>query len=1091
MAKESSQRRVYRRIVLGSSATALGSVSGCASDGSVTPSSPEPTAAEELTPIDDRPRETEFLDRVYFGDTDSEGDRVTTTDAPVIEGGLEVPAREVAAESGEIAVELACDPDDQTLLTMRLWADEPSATHAQLAVDGTSLSTRVRVPEPELPGRFYYVTVAIPEEYTENTQTVTVEVTAGSDTPDHVYALYTHTENFYAPPPEETQGSPPEAPEPSDPDFDRMRANLIAAFDEGVDWEKDIQKYGESFQDRVEAGEIPAKYHGLSKLHSRGALQQPRDFIQAYNLEDSRHYGDEELIDRALAFFDGICRYQGHRGVFEQYTWNKRWIGGPDRTGVGGGLEGFWGTYLGLSFMELQPILEERPELLEEDIDNDGDGEATVTRKEAYVQLWRDYLWKNMLLRFAISTKAFNQSHTQSAGIRFANEILKDLSPADAAPDHIIRAINHHKAGILPLDDALIDFELELQNRNEGQYGTFRAASRGDNFHSQAEDGRLYENKHWHWSDTRHYTHLSPKGITHEWGYTPGYGYELDKVSWLVDVAEDHELTDRFRDYMNGIQHMVYPTLHQNGERWGAVGAIGSRTPRQRWGHITILGWVYAALELNHPPANRIVRERLKYGDDFESLEFSPGDQNRTRGYGNWIEKLPDLRAWYHEQEPTDYRLPAERESQYVWFDEMMGVSMIHEPDATHYVNNWSGGSMSYHRISPEYRAFGDFIGQACETSLVESYTVGPYEVALNRSNTVDVRVPGGPRAHVPSTAADSALDLVSGEPVDPGVDQVIDRSTTLALDTRRSPGPPESGPQPSLTDAAVDESTRTATWRWEVPTNCRDSGVHSLPLEESPATGMVTSYYHDAATLGTNQLMNHVPYFFQPHGVDEDRMPVEVSTTEGTDLDVENIDQCDNRLLVEQPPSEETTVTCTGILPTFERYDAWSVDAPGLSSEAVSTAEALEASVDSETEIATERPVTWTLPLDGQVTRVVFTHESSWDPSGLTTILETGDGRVLWEETEPADIMSSLRAEPLLTDELVNLEGLRVEDAVHFRVVNTAVDGGGSDEFFAPMTAEVPRETATPTTVSEGWFRSIRNVRIEYADGSARYPQQ
>ena len=92
----------------------------------------------------------EFLDKVYFGKDDSEGDRVSITDAPMTKGGLGVSAREVAPETGAIEAEMAVDPEEQTLLTIRLWGGNPSATHLQMAVEGEKVSTRALVAEPFL-----------------------------------------------------------------------------------------------------------------------------------------------------------------------------------------------------------------------------------------------------------------------------------------------------------------------------------------------------------------------------------------------------------------------------------------------------------------------------------------------------------------------------------------------------------------------------------------------------------------------------------------------------------------------------------------------------------------------------------------------------------------------------------------------------------------------------------------------------------------------------------------------------------------------------------------------------------------------------
>ncbi|MFC7192817.1 hypothetical protein ACFQL7_25400 [Halocatena marina] len=208
---------------------------------------------------------------------------------------------------------LDCDPNKETLFTARMWGGDPSATRLRFAVNGESISSQASIDSPELPGRFFYETIMIPADLTEGKKHVTVTITADGKGASHAYSAYTHAENFYAPPQNETQGSPLEPPEPSEPNFDRMRSNLIKAIDKGIEHDKARQNYDDPTR----------KEYGLQSVGSRSGALAPGNFLRAYKLKQSRHYGDEKLLDRALAAFDAHCRYQGHRGTLEIFGENE------------------------------------------------------------------------------------------------------------------------------------------------------------------------------------------------------------------------------------------------------------------------------------------------------------------------------------------------------------------------------------------------------------------------------------------------------------------------------------------------------------------------------------------------------------------------------------------------------------------------------------------------------------------------------------------------------------------------------------------------------------------------------------------------
>lgn len=1048
------------------------------------PDAPNRTHIEETEAVDGD-HTTEFLDTVYFGDKESEGNRVTVTEAPVIEGGLDTTARAISP-GGKVSVQLACDPDEQTFLTARLWADKPGATHVRFNIDGNRIKTNARVQEPALPGRFYYVTVAIPTRYTDGQETVTIDLTAGNGSPDHAYAVYTHTENFYTPPENEVQGAPPEPAEPAEPDFDAMRANLLEVFDNGIKQQMENQRYDDT----------DSKWHGLvtNEPFKLNATMIAENFMRAYKMEDSTFYRDEEMIQRSLAAFDGYCRAQGRRGVLGLWGPDSGgWLGGPDRTGRGHGLTGYAATNMGRSFVELFPILKESPELLENKIDHNGNGQKTITRREAYTRFWRKLLWENFLPRFGLGEKVSNQDIENNQAILWANDALRFLSPEDAVPHDIVMAIQRKVAGILPVEDQLIDFILELQTRNPGEYGQRRAG-----------DGRFYENKHYHWSATRHFYSYTPKGIGFEFGYATGYSNRQQKFAALANRANDHRIDDRFRRYLHGSAHTIVPGLQQNGARWNFVGAIGERGTGRQFVSVDehIIGFAHGALDYDSDPARRIVREYLRYADNFEHNRWiqSVGTPRDIREVGEWLELLPRLREEWTDEAPTEYRLPAEREGPYAWADPMSGLVMIRDNGGTHYLERMGtsvradyDGEKRYHRITDTYRAFGDAKADLCQGSRVETAEIGPFEIAMNRSNTHDVRVKGGPRVHVSSIQAEGVVDVISGDVIDPSQDQILAPGESLILDRRRTTSPTNpSGPVPELTSTKVDEPTRSKHWTWSIPEGPSDAAVHSLPLDASPETAQVASYYEDAATMGTRQFARVAMNKYRPSQV-PDKNLINVHTEAGRELAVENVDGCTNRLLVEQAESGVTKLKARAILPTFASYDAWSVNRSGFPSANVRTDDALSMTVKEATEVTADTPLTFTLPLDKPVERIVFVFESSWDRTGLRTVLETADGEVLWREDTPEHVLSWDWSEaPNQTDEVVNLEGLHVEDALKFKVVRQVKSTNRTETYYQPMTAGASMSNpSSPTTVEPGWYRHIRAVRIEYTDGTATYPRK
>lgn len=1018
--------------------------------------------------------ETDFHDVVYFGDESSEKNKVQATASPVIEGGLGNHARSINAADGELSVTLSVEPNVHNMITLRMWGGDVksvvesvdgqeftmAARRLSFHIDGEELRTSDNFLDgkPINPGRFFYETIQIPQEYVEDKDKVTVVIGStgtadgnyadvGGAPPEEiegdpysrgVYAAYTHTENFFAPPTDETQGSPMSTPEPSEPDFDEIEENIKSSLDDGVDELLTRQMYGPAFEDAVDSGDLPAKVHGLfhwqgiepvlnnpdeweSRLtgsaNARLHAQTPANFARAYKQEGSKHEGEEELIDRAVAALDGYCRYQGPRGHLEIGGGQRGWLGGPDRdsdpTG-GGGLPGFFARGLANSFLELRPIMEEQG-LLDDMIDNNGDGTESVTRRDAYTRLFRDYLWENALPRHSMRAgHANNQAIANAHSMLRANECLKYLSPDDTADEEILLKILRHKMGDLPIDQDIVDY---VHNNTWN-----------DDFDGFREHNR---NKYG----------ISPDGIPNENGYSPGYGFHpLEYFAEIGRQTNDAKIGELIRNYFDGIQHFVYPTLNQNGNRWSKISGVGGRGKSNAFSGANWYQALYAAKVLDHPAAQRILHEALRYGDDLASLNLGPGLQmHLSTGVQKWFrlhDRLSDFKAFYNARDSVDYQLPTERDGPYVWTDERMGPVMIKDDLGALYAQDIGDGDFpDYERVTDEYIVIGRVYSNQCPTSLVRTYEVGPYEIAMNRSDTVEYSEKGGPRVHVPRFDGRSALDLISGEGKSSKVDHLIDPADSLALDTSKQAPATQPRAEPSLDSTGINPTTRTKTWTWKVPQDGGGHDVVSLPVDDSSETDQVGMYY-EAQGGSLN--------------------PVSAETIEdgqNRKLNVVNLDLCDHRMLISGTETGDNEIRARGLLPTFKDYNGWVIGYDGYPSSTATTDGSLEVTVDEERYWTFTRPTFFVLPVDETVERVMFLHESNGLPDRIGLTLENSDGETLWEGND--------------SDQVVSVDNVNEDTLLRFKVVNEA----------------------SPTAIYPGWFQRISALRIEYKDGTAQFP--
>ncbi|MFC6964624.1 hypothetical protein ACFQJ8_24005 [Halocatena marina] len=666
--------------------------------------------------------------------------------------------------------------------------------------------------------------------------------------------------------------------------------------------------------------------------------------------------------------------------------------------------------------MELRPILEERG-LYDEKIDNNGDGQKGVTRKEAYTKLFRDYLWKNALPRHSMRAgNANNQAVATTHSMLRVNECLKYLSPEDTADEEILLKIIRHKMGELPIDQDIIDYVHE--NTWNDDFDGFREHNR---------------NKYG----------ISPEGITNEQGYSSGYGvtHPLIYFAEIGRQTNDKKIEALIRNYFDGtINHFIYPTLEQNGNRWSTVSGIGGRGKANAFTENNWYQTLYAAKELGHPAAKKILYEALRYGDDLNSLSLGPDDRMHLSGkVKKWFRlhgRLSDLKVFYNNRESVEYNLPTERDGPYTFTDEWMGPVMIKDNRGALYVQeNGEADFASYERITDEYIVIGRVYSNQCQTSRVRTYEIGPYEIAMNRSNTIDYYEKGGPRVHEPRFDGRSAMDMASGEGISSKVDHIIDTADSLILDTSKDPPATQPRAEPSIESTGIDQRMRTKSWTWEVPQDGGGHNVVSLPVDDSPTTDKVATYYKASGDV-------HPVSAFA------------IDDSSNRELEVLNLDLCDLELVLTGTETGDTEIKGEGMLPTFENgYNGWSVGDDRFPSSTATIDGSLEVSVDSRRYFDFAQPTNFVLPVDKTVQRVIFLHEVNGLPERIGLSLENSDSETLWEggNSNQAVVIDDVNEDTLLT----------------FKVIN---------------------ET-TPTIIYPDWFQRVTGLRIEYSDGTAQYP--
>lgn len=366
-------------------------------------------------------------------------------------GGNEYTYRTLG-KNGAMVLNLQCDPERANYLTVRLWGGDTGDTSLWICdpVSGNMNETDSTQPHsnagvvdrrdwvglnscassPQYDGGFVYATYLIPKIYTEGRSSVSLRLYSTGGPANYssvlikdqteesrgIYDVYMTQEAEFDPADHGIvdggySGNVGSLYSISDSGaMDAQSQGLKTAVLKGIECLRSWQIYGE---------EAPSWMHGMITrtdwradipesdeewknrfYNSNFMLRQnltPLNMLElaTYSYHNAAELGlsddeKEEMLDRAVAGIDFLCRAQGVNGGF----YSEQWIGGPQREKAGGNnLTGFGLRSAGKCITEIYGALDES--ILNEMIDSDADGTADKPRNEAWISMLeaaRDYL---------------------------------------------------------------------------------------------------------------------------------------------------------------------------------------------------------------------------------------------------------------------------------------------------------------------------------------------------------------------------------------------------------------------------------------------------------------------------------------------------------------------------------------------------------------------------------------------------------------------------------------------------------------------------------------------------------------------------
>ncbi len=376
------------------------------------------------------------VDAVVFGVEESEKAHAVAGEASeVIKGGLEQPARRLLPrepadwQGGKVAFTMKVDPALPNYFTVKLWGSDRTRERLVLFCEGKQVGYRhlgdidmldIGGGEAECAGRFVYKTTPLPVEMTKGKTTLHFEIQGngliwgyGTKWEDYqkpmkeptrgIYAGYTHTDGFFAPPAAEKQGDAP-----ADPPLCKMPGEEVLAQVK----EKMTREVNGVLNGKQPAGQEPIRLLAL-----------------AYHVKWSPAFQNAGAVTQLVRSGDEIFR--NYRKNPKAATNDPR-TPNPDWFGLG-----LFGEAVHLLREPLQAVLGEK-------IDDGAGGK--IARREAWTEMLkvsRDFLRTHR-------RQYTNQTMIADLNLYRSNRAIAALTPAAALPEAGARRYLYEAIGIQP-----------------------------------------------------------------------------------------------------------------------------------------------------------------------------------------------------------------------------------------------------------------------------------------------------------------------------------------------------------------------------------------------------------------------------------------------------------------------------------------------------------------------------------------------------------------------------------------------------------------------------------------------------------------
>lgn len=398
----------------------------------------------------------EFSDTIDIGNTESENgnlfEYVNASEPQVREVDGNTYTYRTLSKNGAMVLNLSCSPDSVNYLTVRLWGGDTGDTMLWVCdpVSGNMNETDSEQPHrnagvvdrrdwvelnrvsssPQYDGGFVYATYKIPQIYTNGKSSVSLRLYSTGGPSDYgsvlikdqteqsrgIYDVYMtqeaafdpldlgNADGGYVPDPDNLYDTSDSAA------MEEQKESLKEAVLSGINALRQWQIFGDEAPEYMQGmitradwrsnmpqseDEWKNRYYNDSFMLRQNMTPLNMLYIAAYayNNADELGLNEEErteMLERAVVGIDFLCRAQGENGGF----FSNAWIGGPERGNASGNnLTGFGLRYAGKCLLDIYDTLDES--VLDEKIDSDADGEADISRREAWILMLekaRDYL---------------------------------------------------------------------------------------------------------------------------------------------------------------------------------------------------------------------------------------------------------------------------------------------------------------------------------------------------------------------------------------------------------------------------------------------------------------------------------------------------------------------------------------------------------------------------------------------------------------------------------------------------------------------------------------------------------------------------